>query len=153
MLPNYAHLTDEEKERNSFGKCFVYKYDKTLNFVYASSYPDHFDDINMCKAKAVELDREHFHLDMGLLKKGLMKGTLLDVYFHGFPTMKQLKHESYLKKAGVKVFQQNSRNNNMIVKIIPGSLPVSYMNNTFLFYLQVVTTHVKLFPLHPHFLS
>lgn len=123
MLPNYAHLTDEEKERNSFGKCFVYKYDKTLNFVYASSYPDHFDDISMCKAKAVELDREHFHLDMGLLKKGLMKGTLLDVYFHGFPTMKQLKHESYLKKAGVKVFQQNSRNNNMIVKIIPGSLP------------------------------
>ncbi|XP_066932891.1 5'-3' exoribonuclease 1-like isoform X3 [Clytia hemisphaerica] len=114
----YLRLTDEEKERNSFGKCLKYTYDPNLNFIYPTSYPGVFEDVNRCKAHKEDIHREQFHLDTRYLKKGLMEGTQLDVYFPGFPTMRHLRHKSYLKKAGVKVFQYNSRSENTIVKLI-----------------------------------
>jgi len=114
----YDGLTDEEKARNSFGKCLKYKFDRSLNFIYPTSYPGVFEDVRCCKAQKEDLDRTMFHLDVRYLKKGLMEGTQLDVYFPGFPTMRHLKHKHYLKKAGVRVFQYNSRSENMIVKII-----------------------------------
>ena len=117
----YSGLTDEEKGRNSFGKCLKYTYDASLNFIYPTSYPDIFEDVRACKAHREDIDRTMFHLDVSLLKKGLMEGTQLDVYFPGFPTMRHLQHKSYLKKAGVKVFQYNSRSENMIVKIVQNS--------------------------------
>ena len=118
MAAHYSSLTDEENERNSFGKCFQYSYDKNLNFTYPSSYPGLFKDIKSCKAKVAEISREKFHLEISQLKKGLLKGTKLDTYFHGFPTMKHINHTSYLKKAGVCVFQRKSRSDNTIVKIL-----------------------------------
>ena len=125
MLASYSGLTDEEKERNSFGTAFKYDYDKTLNFIYPSSYPGQFDDINTCKAKMEKIDRDLYRLDVSLIKKGLLSGTKLDIYYQGFPTMKHLKHSNYLKKAGVKVFQHNSRSENTIVKIIADNKFVS----------------------------
>lgn len=124
MESDYARLTDEEKLRNQFGKCFKYTHNPDANFVYLSSYPTEFEDVRRCQAQKEELDREKFHLDVSDLKKGLMKGTKLDVYFTGFPTMKHLKHKCYLKKAGVRVFQYNSRSENMIVKIVEDKSPV-----------------------------
>lgn len=118
MEPNYSKLTDEEIQRNEFGKCFKYTFNPELNFQYPSSYPGVFEDIRRCRADKEELDREKFHLDICDLKKGLMKGTKLDIYFTGFPTMKHLKHKCHCRKAGVRVFQHNSRNENMIVKIV-----------------------------------
>ena len=136
MAKHYSSLTDEEKERNSFGKCFQYSYDKNLNFNYPTSYPGIFEDINSCKAKVTEIHREKFHLEISQLKKGLLKGTKLDTYFHGFPTMKHIKHTSYLKKAGVRVFQQNSRSHNTIVKILADNRQVSHF--------LVFSCHIKL---------
>ena len=117
MERHYESLTDEEKLRNSFGRCLKYQYDGEMNFIYPTSYAGVFEDIRRCRAKKDTLDRTHFHLDPKHLKKGLMDGTHLDVYFPGFPTMRHLRHTTYLKKAGVKVFQYNSRSENMIVKV------------------------------------
>lgn len=117
MERHYESLTDEEKFRNNFGRCLKYEYNSTLTFSYPSSYPGVFEDIRRCKVKKDTLDRTHFHLHPKYLKKGLMEGTKLDVYFPGFPTMRHLKHTTYLKKAGVRVFQYNSRSENMIVKV------------------------------------
>ena len=124
----YTSLTDEEKGRNSFGKCLKYTYDKSLNFIYPTTYPEIFEDVKACKALKEEIDRTKFHLDVSLLKKGLMEGTQLDVYFPGFPTMRHLEHKSYLKKAGVKVFQYNSRSENMIVKVMASGKEVRLHN-------------------------
>ena len=126
MAAHYSSLTEEEKQRNSFGKCFQYSYDKNWNFTYPSPYPGVFKDINSCKAKVAEINGEKFHLEISQLKKGLLKGTKLDTYFHGFPTMKHIKHTSYLEKAGVRVFQQNSRSHNTIVKILADNKQVSH---------------------------
>ena len=128
MAAHYSRLTEEEKQRNSFGKCFQYSYDKNLNFTYPSPYPgvNIFEDINSCKAKVTEINRDKFHLEISQLKKGLLKGTKLDTYFHGFPTMKHIKHTSYLGKAGVLVFHQNSRSHNTIVKILADNKQVSH---------------------------
>ena len=126
MAAHYSSLTDEENERNSFGKCFQYSYDKNLNFTYPSSYPGLFKDIKSCKAKVAPISREKFHLEISQLKKGLSKGTKLDTYFHGFPTMKHIKHTSYLKKAGVCVFQRKSRSHNTIVKILADNKQVRH---------------------------
>ncbi|KAJ8958884.1 hypothetical protein NQ318_019652 [Aromia moschata] len=43
----------------------------------------------------------------------------MDVYYPGFPTMKHLKYKAYLKAAKIRVFESPSRNENMIVQIIP----------------------------------
>ena len=126
MAAHYSSLTDEENERNSFGKCFQYSYNKNLNFTYPSSYPGLFKDIKSCKAKVAAISREKFHLEISQLKKGLSKGTKLDTYFHGFPTMKHIKHTSYLKKAGVRVFQRKSRSHNTIVKILADNKQVRH---------------------------
>lgn len=134
MDVDYERLTDEEKLRNQFGKCFKYNFNANINFVYRSSFPGVFEDVKRCHAECESLDRTKFHLDVSHLKKGLMKGTKLDVYFPGFPTMKHLKHKSHLKKAGVRVFQYNSRSDNMIVRIIDEKLQV----DVFLYSLNIV---------------
>lgn len=33
-----------------------------------------------------------FHIDPGLLRKGLLPGAKLDVFFPGFPTLKHIRH-------------------------------------------------------------
>ncbi|XP_047139268.1 5'-3' exoribonuclease 1 isoform X1 [Hydra vulgaris] len=117
---NCSRLTEEEKQRNSFGCSYKYNYDKALNFVYPSCHPD-FDDITSCKAKVEIVHKDLHRLQINQIKKGLMKDIKLDIYLQGFPTMKHLKFESYLEKAGVKVFQYSSRSENTIIKILSPS--------------------------------
>uniref|UniRef100_H2ZAS5 5'-3' exoribonuclease 1 n=2 Tax=Chordata TaxID=7711 RepID=H2ZAS5_CIOSA len=57
--------------------------------------------------------------DYNNFTKGLLSGCKLSVYYQGFPTLYHLPHKSYLKKQGVKVFQAPSRNENMILRILP----------------------------------
>lgn len=54
-----------------------------------------------------------------------MKDVLLDVFFPGFPTLAHIPHEAHLKVAGVKVFEQASRGENMILKLKDQGRPVS----------------------------
>ena len=40
-----------------------------------------------------DIPKFHFCLEPRRIVKGLMAGTLLDVYFPGFPTLKNIPHE------------------------------------------------------------
>lgn len=46
-----------------------------------------------------------------------MEGVRLDVYFPGFPTLKHIPHKARLAKEAVKVFEQASRGENMMLTI------------------------------------
>lgn len=92
------------------------------------------------------LRREDIIVPEEKLRKGLLEGVQLEVYFPGFPTFKHLQYtvsgligvripylksfrrlivrpfadfQSGLEARGVKVFQSSSQGLNMIVKIIP----------------------------------
>ncbi len=50
------------------------------------------------------------------LRLGLLPGVRLDVFFPGFPTLAHIPHKAKLVAAGVKVFEQASRGENLILK-------------------------------------
>eukprot|EP00117_Sycon_ciliatum_P016324 scpid11392/ scgid15799/ 5&apos; Protein Dhm2; Strand-exchange protein 1 homolog len=109
-------LESEEKRRNRHGKCFVYTYDKSISFTYASPQQLH-PPIKHCTAKEEKLPANSFSTDPDNLIFGLCDGVMLDVVSPGFPTLKHLPHRTALTKAGVRIFQQASRNSNMIVHL------------------------------------
>ncbi|XP_022099990.1 5'-3' exoribonuclease 1-like [Acanthaster planci] len=111
------HLTDEERSRNQHGPHLKHTYDKTLNYKYLSSLPGHFPDINACRVRYEELDKDIFHLDPSMLQRGLRPGVKTGVYFPGFPTLHHLKFRTKLSKEEIKVFQQNSRGESIILTI------------------------------------
>ncbi|KAJ8732983.1 hypothetical protein PYW07_015582 [Mythimna separata] len=53
-----------------------------------------------------------------MLRRGMLPNAKRDMLFPGFPTMRHLKYQTSIKKGKVKVFDQQSRNDNMIVEII-----------------------------------
>ncbi|BFZ23484.1 hypothetical protein BsWGS_26524 [Bradybaena similaris] len=110
-------LTAEEKGRNRHGPHFMYQYTTDNMGSYPSSMPDVFPDVHINKAKITELDKDLFRIDANRLRKGLLDTVRLDVYFPGFPTLKFLPHSHELVKAGVKVFQHNSRGENMLLRV------------------------------------
>ena len=59
--------------------------------------------------------RDEFDVPVERLKKGLMDGVKLNVFFPGFPTLKHIPHTAALKQEAVKVFEQNSRGFNMML--------------------------------------
>ena len=113
--PLFQHLTNEEKERNKHGPMMKYTYSKD----HLGSYPapQYFKDIERNLAKSRPILREEFEVPIEKLKKGLMSGVRLDVYFPGFPTLKHIPHRAKPSKEGVKVFEQSSRGENMMLYI------------------------------------
>lgn len=110
-------LTEDERRRNSHGPCRMYQWASEPQGLYVSPMPSMFPDVIANHAKCVEIPKFHFCIDSNRIRKGLMDGVLLDVYFPGFPTLKDIPHEANLEKAGVKVFQANSRGFNMVLTI------------------------------------
>jgi len=111
-------LTLDERARNCYGPHLLYEYIPEAQGTYPSSLPDAFPDIVNHHAKLTEIPKEAFVIPVSKVKKGLFEGVRLDVYFPGFPTLKHLPHSAQLKKASVKVFQQNSRGENMVLKLL-----------------------------------
>ena len=70
-----------------------------------------------------QVSREDWHVPLGQLKKGLMSGVRLDVFFPGFLTLKHIGNRAYLKRAGVRVFEQASRGENMILQVLEQGTP------------------------------
>ncbi|XP_064610977.1 5'-3' exoribonuclease 1-like [Liolophura sinensis] len=118
MEPINAVLTDEEKARNRHGPHRLFEYSPEPLGEYPSPQPDSFPDIKVNRARCTDIPMFEFRVPSEKLYKGLPPGVRLDVYFPGFPTMKHISHKAQLKKAGVKVFQMNSRGENMVVSII-----------------------------------
>ncbi|XP_070207130.1 5'-3' exoribonuclease 1-like isoform X3 [Littorina saxatilis] len=117
MRTKEPELTQEERQRNSHGPCYLYQHSPESQGTYPSSMPGTFPDIAASHAKVCAIPKFHFCLPPDQLCRGLMPGTKLDVYFPGFPTLKHIPHDHRLEKRGVKVFQMNSRGFNTILKI------------------------------------
>ncbi|KAL4221730.1 5'-3' exoribonuclease 1 [Mactra antiquata] len=110
-------LTDEETSRNCHGPHLLYEYATEPGNVYHSSLPDYFPDIAINHSKLTKIAKEGFRIESEKLRKGMLAGAKLDVFFPGFPTLKHIEHMSELSKEGVKVFQSSSRGFNVMLNI------------------------------------
>lgn len=109
-------LSDVEKSRNGFGVALKFTHDPNLDFQYPSSLPGIFPDIPHCRCvmNIFELPPteglEYLH--------GLTDGALLNVSaLAGFPSLATLPYTASLGFHGVNVFQQESRNESMVVTL------------------------------------
>lgn len=121
MAPKNAMLSEEEKARNDFGVPLKFTYSEDLDFVYPSSLVDVFPDIPHCHCVENIFDLPAVEgLDYRI---GLTDGALLNVSaLAGFPTLATLPYTANLGFHGVNVFQQESRNESMIVTLSDSEL-------------------------------
>ncbi|CAK1552844.1 unnamed protein product [Leptosia nina] len=117
MAPCYQRLTEEELKRNTHGPMLVYNW--SPNPLGPTSAPDYFPLIQSCHATEQTIWRAELEVSAEQLKRGMLPNAQSDLLFPGFPTMRHLKYETEVKKSKVKVFDQPSRNENMIVKLLP----------------------------------
>jgi 5'-3' exoribonuclease 1 len=110
-------LTEDEKARNGFGVSLKFTYSSDLDFVYPSSLPGIFPDLPHCKC--IENIYELPTMDGLEVYIGLMDGVKLGAAsLASFPSLKTLPFYGKLEFAGVSVFQQDSRNESMIVTLL-----------------------------------
>jgi len=115
MAPLYPKLTVEEAERNVHGPMYVCSY--SLDCLGKYPAPAYFPAIEQSHCTMTKVDRNDWNVPLHLLKKGLMDGAKLGVFFPGFPTLQHIRHTARLSKAQVKVFEQTSRGENMILTL------------------------------------
>lgn len=80
-----------------------------LFFLFFSRKGYHF------RIEKVEMNQ--FRISRNQIVHGLLPGVKLDVVFPGFPTMKHIPHIAELRFADIKVFQQPSKKQSMVLKI------------------------------------
>lgn len=114
MTPYDSQLATEERRRNTHGPMCIFTYTEEDMGEY--SVPEYFPTINS-HANCKLVNREEILVPEEKLVKGLYPGVKLSVYFSGFPTLQHIEHTASLQKAKVKVFEQPSRGENMILKI------------------------------------
>lgn len=110
-------LSADERKRNEFGVSIKFTYDADLNFTYPSSYPGVFQDIPNCKCVQNIFDlptMEGLDVYVGLID-GVKVGK---ASLAGFPSLKVLPFAGALAYHGVSVFQQDSRNQSMVVTLL-----------------------------------
>lgn len=114
-----SELSPDEKARNVHGPMYVYTYAATSQGSLEAPYS--FPSIGnvMCHEKMVF--REEIQVPKEKLVLGPSKGSMLNVYFTGFPTFKHLNYKSQLRRQNVKVFDQPSRGDNMIIVVETGA--------------------------------
>ena len=109
-------LTDEERQRNGFGVSLKFTYKDDLDFTYMSSLPGTFPDLDHCKC--VENIFELPTMEGLDVYVGLVDGVKLGVSaLAGFPSLRTLPFTGTLAFHGVSVFQQESRNESMILTL------------------------------------
>lgn len=110
-----SELSPDEKARNVHGPMYVYTYSSTSQG--SLDAPHSFPSIGnlMCHEKMIY--REEIQVPKEKLILGPSKGSMLNVYFTGFPTFKHLNYSSKLRNQNVKVFDQPSRGENMIIVV------------------------------------
>lgn len=109
-------LTDDERLRNSFGVTLKFSYSPNVDEVYLSSMPGVFPDIAHCRCVTNIFELPTLE---GLeIIVGLCEGVNLGLAsLAGFPSLKVLKHTASLEFHGVNVFQQDSRNESMVLRL------------------------------------
>ncbi|KAG6460817.1 hypothetical protein O3G_MSEX012236 [Manduca sexta] len=120
MAPCYQRLTEDELKRNRHGPMLMFTWvPDNLGEEHA---PEYFPSIKECHTYEKQVWRQEIAVPKDLLKRGMLPNANRDLLFPGFPTMRHLKYKTSLKKSKVKVFDQPSRNDNMIVEIIKDNL-------------------------------
>uniref|UniRef100_A0A914V899 5'-3' exoribonuclease 1 n=1 Tax=Plectus sambesii TaxID=2011161 RepID=A0A914V899_9BILA len=117
MAEKERRLSPEERKRNSHGPHILFTTSDVPLGTVQSTLPGVFSNIPNNLAIRTEVDGNTFRIPKEKIVNGLLPGVHLDVFFPGFPTMKNLPHTAMLKNAGVKVFQAPSRRRNMILII------------------------------------
>ncbi|XP_057669654.1 5'-3' exoribonuclease 1 [Diorhabda carinulata] len=110
-------LTTEERKRNTHGPMLIYTYTPKNNGPYPA--PCYFPEVAQNHTEVKTLKYDDILISKEELVKGAYPGAHMNVYYPGFPTMKHLHYRGELQKAHVKVFEQPSRNESMIIYIVP----------------------------------
>ncbi|KAI0525726.1 exoribonuclease 1 [Xylaria bambusicola] len=116
MAPCNDLLSQEEKARNDFGVSLKFTYDPGVNFTYPSSMVGIFPDIPNCRCVENIFDlpvAEGLDLYVGLVDGAKTGAAALA----GFPSLATLPYNAMLGFHGVNVFQQESRNESMVVTL------------------------------------
>jgi 5'-3' exoribonuclease 1 len=116
MKTREHHLTPEQKMRNEFGVTLKFTYDPSMDYMYESSLPGIFPDICHCHCNlnVYELPT----LDGLEIIVGLCEGVQLGANaLAGFPSLSTIDHAAQLGFHGVNVFQQDSRNESMVLTL------------------------------------
>lgn len=114
-------LTDEERSRNRHGPMLLYTY--THENLGVAPAPEHFSPIQENHAMEKSMYRDDIYVHPSRLNKGLCKNVNMSLYHTHFPTLKHLKFTHKIEMAKVKVFQQPSRNESVIVRLQKTQLP------------------------------
>ncbi|XP_029664328.1 5'-3' exoribonuclease 1 isoform X1 [Formica exsecta] len=120
MEPHLSKLTAEEQARNKYGSMCLYTYNDAIRSVQKAT--TYFPEFINC-AQLTLINRDEIFVPREQLVRGLSPGFNLDVYYPGFPILRHLQHTAHLEKAKVKVFQQASMGENMILSIISNEAP------------------------------
>ena len=120
LLPAMAtkdpYLTEDEKKRNDFGVSLKFTFSDAAPQMYPSPLPGVFPDITNCCCIHNIFDLPTMDgLDPYI---GLVDGVKLGAAaLAGFPSLKTLPFNGALGFAGVTIFQQESRNESMVVTL------------------------------------
>jgi 5'-3' exoribonuclease 1 len=109
-------LTEDENKRNDFGVSLTFTYSPEMDYTYPTSLVDVFPDIPHCHC--VENIFELPTMDGLEAYVGLVDGVKVGAAaLAGFPSLKTLPHTATLGFHAVNVFQQDSRNESMVVTL------------------------------------
>ncbi|KAI7569722.1 hypothetical protein D0864_08582 [Hortaea werneckii] len=112
-------LSDDQKKRNEFGVSLKFTYAQELDYTYPSSLPGIFPDLEHCRC--VENIFELPTMEGLDVYVGLVDGVQLgEAALAGFPSLRTLPHSGQLGFHGVSVFQQESRNESMVITLLEG---------------------------------
>lgn len=124
MAPKNKLLSEDEKQRNEFGVTLKFTHDPDIDFTYPSSLVGIFPDIPHCRCVENIFDLPtieglEYHV-------GLMEGVKLgQAALAGFPSLATIPYNATLGFQNVNVFQQDSRNESMVVTIEDSDLRTS----------------------------
>jgi 5'-3' exoribonuclease 1 len=109
-------LSEEEKSRNDFGVSLKFTYSPDVDYTYPTSFVDVFPDIPHCHC--VENIFELPTMEGLEPYVGLVDGAKIGLAaLAGFPSLQTLPHTATLGFHAVSVFQQDSRNESMVVTL------------------------------------
>ena len=110
-------LSEDEKARNEFGVSLRFTYSPDLNYVYPSSFIGVFPDLKHCHCIENIFDLPTMEgLDVYI---GLMDGVKVgESALAGFPSLRTLPSYGALGFHAVNIFQQDSRNESMVVTLL-----------------------------------
>ncbi|KAI7297093.1 hypothetical protein KC315_g18612, partial [Hortaea werneckii] len=112
-------LSPDQKRRNEFGVSLKFTYAQEVDYTYPSSLPGIFPDLEHCRC--VENIFELPTMEGLDVYVGLVDGVKLgEAALAGFPSLRTLPHSGQLGFHGVSVFQQESRNESMVITLLEG---------------------------------